>query len=171
MRKEHNYISHERQGAEGEHGRTLYGLVSEWASLVAQLVENLPATWETWVWSLGWEDPLEKGKATHSSILAPIQPMGSQRGRHNFHFLLFSEARFVFATVLYCIHWQQVAVLFLGHMSQSTSPVFSPNIQNGNFLSKTIFMRLPVQIFNQKFYNQLLKKRISLYPISKHIKL
>ena len=40
-----------------------------WASLVAQLVKNLPAKWETWSWSLGWEDPLEKGKATHSSIL------------------------------------------------------------------------------------------------------
>ena len=41
-----------------------------WASLVAQLVKNLPAMQETWVQSLGWEDPLEKGKATHSSILA-----------------------------------------------------------------------------------------------------
>ena len=41
-----------------------------WASLVAQLVKNLPAVWETWVWSLGWEDPLEKGKATPSNILA-----------------------------------------------------------------------------------------------------
>ena len=41
-----------------------------WASLVAQLVKNPPATWETWVPSLGWDDPLEKGKATHSSILA-----------------------------------------------------------------------------------------------------
>ena len=40
------------------------------ASLVVQLVKNLPATWETWVRSLGWEDPLEKGKATHSSVLA-----------------------------------------------------------------------------------------------------
>ena len=41
------------------------------ASLVAQLVvKNLPAMWETLVQSLGWEDPLEKGKATHSSILA-----------------------------------------------------------------------------------------------------
>ena len=37
---------------------------------MAQLVKNLPAVWETWVQSLGWEDPLEKGKATHSSILA-----------------------------------------------------------------------------------------------------
>ena len=40
------------------------------ASLVAQLVKNPLAMWETWVQSLGWEDPLEKGKATHSSILA-----------------------------------------------------------------------------------------------------
>ena len=37
-----------------------------WVSLVAQLVKNPPAMWETWVQSLGWEDPLEKGKATHS---------------------------------------------------------------------------------------------------------
>ena len=41
-----------------------------WASLVAQLVKNPPAMWETWVQSLGGEDPLEKGKATHFSILA-----------------------------------------------------------------------------------------------------
>ena len=39
-------------------------------SLVAQLVMNLPGMWETWVRSLSWEDPLEKGTATHSSILA-----------------------------------------------------------------------------------------------------
>ena len=41
-----------------------------WASLIAQLVKNLPAMQETWVRCLSWEDPLEKGKATHSSILA-----------------------------------------------------------------------------------------------------
>ena len=46
-----------------------------WASLVVQLVKNPPAVWETWVQSLGWEDPLEKGKATHSSILAWRIPM------------------------------------------------------------------------------------------------
>ena len=47
-----------------------YPLQYSWASLVAQLVKNMPAMWETWVQSLGWEDPLEKGKATHSSIQA-----------------------------------------------------------------------------------------------------
>ena len=65
-----------------------YPLQYSWASLVAQLVKNLPAMWETWVRSLGWEDPLEKGKATHSSILASrilwtIQSMGLQRVGYN----------------------------------------------------------------------------------------
>ena len=46
-----------------------------WASLVAQLVKNPPAMQETWVRSLGWEDALEKGMATHSSILAWRIPM------------------------------------------------------------------------------------------------
>ena len=47
-----------------------YPFQYSWASLVAQLVKNPPAIWEAWVQSLGWEDPLEKGKVTHSSILA-----------------------------------------------------------------------------------------------------
>ena len=47
-----------------------YPLQYSWAPLVAQLVKNPPAIRETWVQSLGWEDPLEKGAATHSSILA-----------------------------------------------------------------------------------------------------
>ena len=46
-----------------------------WAFLVAQKVKNPPAMWETWVWSLGWEDPLEEGMATHFSILAWRIPM------------------------------------------------------------------------------------------------
>ena len=40
------------------------------ASLVAKMVKNPPGMWETWVRSLGWDDPLEEGMATHSSILA-----------------------------------------------------------------------------------------------------
>ena len=47
-----------------------YSLQYSWASLGAQLVKNPPAMRETWVRSLGWEDPLEKGMATHTSILA-----------------------------------------------------------------------------------------------------
>ena len=47
-----------------------YLLQYSWASLVTQTVKNPPAMQETWVQSLGWEDPLEEGIATHSSILA-----------------------------------------------------------------------------------------------------
>ena len=65
-----------------------YPLQYSWASLVAQLVKNMPAMQETWVQPLGWEDTLEKGKATHSSILAwripwTLESMGLQRVRHN----------------------------------------------------------------------------------------
>ena len=58
-----------------------------WSSLMAQLVKNLPAMWETRVWSLGWEDPLQKGTPTHSGFLAwriprTVESMGWQRFRH-----------------------------------------------------------------------------------------
>ena len=52
-----------------------YPLQDSWASLVAQTVKNLPTMGETWVQSLGWEDPLEEGMATHSSILDWRIPM------------------------------------------------------------------------------------------------
>ena len=52
-----------------------YPLQHSWASWVAQMVKNLPAVWETWIQSLGWEDPLEEGMATYSSILAWRIPM------------------------------------------------------------------------------------------------
>ena len=63
------------------------------ASLVAHKVKNPPALWETWVQSLGWKDPMEKGTATHSTVLAwripgteepgRLQSMGSQRVGHD----------------------------------------------------------------------------------------
>ena len=70
-----------------------YPLQYSWASLVPQLVKNLPAVWETWVWSLSWENPLKKGMATHSSILVwriprkeepdGLQSIWPQKVRHN----------------------------------------------------------------------------------------
>ena len=58
-------------GSERSAGKGIgYPIQYSWASLVAQLVKNLSEMWETWVQSLGWEDPLEKGKATHCSNLA-----------------------------------------------------------------------------------------------------
>ena len=71
-------------------------------TLVAQMVKNLPAMQETWVWSLGWKDPLEKGMATHSNILAwripwteepgRLQSMGSQRVGHDWATNTFTSA-------------------------------------------------------------------------------
>ena len=67
---------------------TTHTYVADWALLVAQTVKDLPAMQETWVRSLGWEDPLEKGMATHSSVLAwsismDRGYMGSQRVEHD----------------------------------------------------------------------------------------
>ena len=50
-------------------------LPGDWASLVVQMVKNLPAMWETWIQSLHWEDSPEEGMATHSSILTWRIPM------------------------------------------------------------------------------------------------
>ena len=70
-----------------------YPLQYSWATVMTETVKNLPAMWETWVQSLGWEDPLEKGMTAHSSILAwripwikepgGLQPMGLHRVRHD----------------------------------------------------------------------------------------
>ena len=76
-------------------------LFLNWASLVAQTVENPPAMKETWDQSLGWKDPLEKGMETHSSILAwripwteepgRLQSIGWQRVRHDWSDLAYSH--------------------------------------------------------------------------------
>ena len=52
-----------------------------WASPLAQMVRNLPAMQETWVQSLGWEDPLEKGMATHSNVLVWRIPWTEEPGK------------------------------------------------------------------------------------------
>ena len=75
---------------------------SQKTSLMAQMLKNLPAMQETRIPSLGWEDPLEKGMATHSSILAwripwtevpgELQSMGSQRVRHNYNDLAHTKS-------------------------------------------------------------------------------
>ena len=84
-------------------------LFSLMSSLVAQLVKNPPAKWETWIRSLGWEDPLEEGMETHSSVLAWKIPwteepdgllsMGSQRidtTEFSFFFLMFDFVLFIY---------------------------------------------------------------------------
>ena len=76
-----------------DHFSSIVRIWMRFVSLVAQRVKHLPAMWETWVQFLGWEDPLEKEMATHSSTLAwripwtegpgRLQSMGSQRVGHN----------------------------------------------------------------------------------------
>ena len=84
---------------------------SIWASLVAQMVKNLSAMQEPWVWSLGWKDPLEKEMATHSNILAWRIPwteesgglwsMGSQRIRHDWATFIHSVIQYLFFSGLF----------------------------------------------------------------------
>ena len=62
-----------------------YPLQYSWAFLVAQMVKNLPTMWEIWVQSLDWEDSLDGGVATHSSILAWRIPMDRGAGRATVH--------------------------------------------------------------------------------------
>ena len=61
--------------------------------MVAQMVKNPPAMWETWVRSLGWEDPLEEGMATHSSILAWRIPMDRGAWQATVHEVTKSQTR------------------------------------------------------------------------------
>ena len=91
-----------------------------WALLVAQIVKNLPAMQETQVWSLGKEDPLEKGMTTHSSILAwripwteepcGLQSLGSQRVRHDWKTNTFTVSWWIYLTMSWC---QQLAAYWL----------------------------------------------------------
>ena len=109
--------------------------VYTWASLVAQLVKNQPPMPETWVWSMGWGDPLEKGKATNCSLLAwripwTVQPMGSQSWTRlsdlHFHFKI-------------CIHRLKVYIhrrryswwVYIGKLSQQYYPQFQPEGRKG----------------------------------------
>ena len=90
--------------------RTGYPLQYSWTSLVAQMVKNLPSMWETWVQSLGWEDPLEEGMATHTSILVwripcseePgwVQSMGSQRVGDDFYISYFLAVSIVCLNII-----------------------------------------------------------------------
>ena len=63
-------VAHSRTGLKWLSSSSSSSNNDTWVCFVAQLTKSLLAMWETCVWSLGWEDPLEKGKATHSSILA-----------------------------------------------------------------------------------------------------
>ena len=106
----------------------IYTLVNNFASLVAQLVKNLPAVWETWVWSLGCEDPLEKGKATHSGIL--VWRIWGHRDGHDW--ATFTSLQFTSLHFMGCMYLFELRVfIFSGYIfrsgiaGSSSSSIFS----------------------------------------------
>ena len=92
-----------------------------WASLVVPMVKNLPAMWETQVWTLDWEDPLEKGMATHSSILAwripwieepgGLQSVGLQRVAYNWESNTFTFALVTTGSEEWKNRWPRICVV------------------------------------------------------------
>ena len=108
------------------------------ASLVAQPVKNPPAMWETWVWSLGWEGPLEKGKATHSSILAWRIPWSVVHGITNswtqlsdFHFHMPESSS---------VHWWgfQTVVALAGYLADTN--IFRSFLEGWTKVPKTLWI-------------------------------
>ena len=112
--------------------------MGSWVSLMAHTVKNLPAMQETWVWSLDWEDPLEKGTATHSSILAwkipwtkepsGLQFMGSPRVRHDWATntrtiqCTFKNVFLCSQSIVTCVSW---LIAERGDFHLSPCPVYS----------------------------------------------
>ena len=97
-----------------------YPLKYSWASLVAQLVENPTAMQETWVWSLGWEELLDKGTATSTSILAwrvpwTVESVGSQSrtrlGDCHFHFHIYVWPNHCAVHLKPIQHWESIILL------------------------------------------------------------
>ena len=93
-----------------------YPFQYSWASLVAQMVKNPPAMWETWVRSLGWEDPLEEVMAAHPSILAWRIPMDRGAWRATVHRVTESQTREQPSTAQHEVHT---------HMSLSLKSFFT----------------------------------------------
>ena len=118
------------------------------AFLVAQMIKNLPAMQETWVLSLGWEDPLAKGMATYSSILVQkipwreepggLQSMGLHRVGHNW-------------SNLACIH-NGTAVMYCKEMYHYVNKIFATWIQT------QVLLYAKVKLANDKEYHCLNSK-------------
>ena len=123
----------------------------EWASLVAQLVKNLPAMPETWFRSLTWKDTLEKGMTTHSSVLAwripwkeepgKLQSLRLQRLRHNW----VTNTQ----TILHLQHvptllssWKQIQLLVLKYTSQMTIKMRKETYRKANYFQMFKLERL-----------------------------
>ena len=131
------------------------------ASLVAQLVKSPPPMWETWVQSLGCEDPLEKGKATHSSVLAwgipgTVQSTGSQRVRNNWAtFTLLMRNLPKEITILHdekIFRISQSQAMTCLYETTSYSPVLSLTVLKWSRLPSQLFFAFKKTWFASKLY-------------------
>ena len=95
---------------------------------MAQQIKNVPAVWETWVQSLGWEGPLEKGKATHSSVLAWRSVTKSWTQLSEFHFSLCMKYSFDISNFLEVIAglFHSIAVLYFFALFSKECLLISP---------------------------------------------
>ena len=113
-------------------------------SLMAQLLKNPPAMRETWVWSLGWEDPLAKGKATHSSILAwripwTVQSVGSQRVGHDWATFSLPEINSSLRFKLFWVTWRDLTPSAPSHAQIHVfRDVNHPSVQSTLLLSHLV---------------------------------
>ena len=115
------------------------------ASLVTQLVKNPPVMWETWVRSLGWKDPLEKGIATHSGILAwripwTVLSMGSQRLGHFWETFTFTCESWNYKTLRKKIIGVDLCVFWLSVDSYLWRHKWQENRDKLDFIKKLSFL-------------------------------
>ena len=138
---------------------------------MTQLLKNLPAMWETWVQSLGWEDPLEKGKATHSSILVWRIPWTvwvhgvtkSQTWLSNFHFSLslsnlYSRQSHLFETSIPSSPWLKT---FINLSSQLKSELPGQKLGYSEWCIK-FKQASQIQVQDISYFNAVLFKKITL---------
>ena len=139
------------------HADFLIKMAIPWASLVAQLVKNLPAMRETWVRSLGWEDPLEKGKATHS-VFWPgefhglYSPWGHKESdtteRLSLHYMLQIQKRsqdpsYQFRKWIWTIYIERVS--YFNNMTSPTN-AFNSKKNNTDFFHISVLIKFTAQI-------------------------
>ena len=119
-----------------------------WASLAAQMIKNLPAVQKTWVRSLGQEDPMEEGMATHSSILAWRIPMDRRTWRATVHGVAESDTTqrlsthmflILYNISLWLIHFTTGSSYFLIAFSYFTQPLMQLLSDNQQFLCVWIY--------------------------------
>ena len=134
-----------------------YPLQCSWASLVAQLVKNLPAMQETWVRSLGWEDPLEKEMATHSSTLAWWATVhGITKSRTRLRDFTFTFTITTNALILTLSHRITTIISYLDFLLPTSNPFTFPSTLS-TLQSRVFFLKhSPVTSIPTSKFSQIL---------------